>query len=177
MHKRTIFPIAILALVVICTTLLWLSQNNSSQAPDISFRIIDGRRIDLKTLQGQPVLVTFWATTCKVCAIEMPQLMALYDELASQGLEIIGVAMAYDPPNRVLKMSKQKQIPYPIALDIDGNLARAFGNVLYTPTSFLIAPDGTIVKHKTGEMNINKLKEDIITMLAGQVQKINLQSS
>ncbi len=175
MHKRTILPIAILALVVICTTLLWLSQNNSSKAPDISFRIIDGRRIDLKTLRGQPVLVTFWATTCKVCAKEMPQLMALYDEFAPQGLEIIGVAMAYDPPNRVLKMSKQ--IPYPIALDIDGNLARTFGNVLYTPTSFLIAPDGTIVKHITGEMNINKLKEDIITMLAGQVQKINLQSS
>jgi alkyl hydroperoxide reductase subunit AhpC len=107
----------------------------------------------------------------------MPQLQTLYKELAPKGLEIIGIAMAYDPPNRVLEMTIQKQISYPVALDIDGALARAFGNVSYTPTIFLIAPDGTITKHKTGELNINRIREDVIIMLSDQAQKLNPQSS
>ena len=85
--------------------------------------------------------------------------------------------MSYDPPNQVLEMTKRKQIPYPIALDIDGSVANAFGNITLTPTSFLIAPDGTIVKHKIGEMDMEKIKDDIIVMLSAEQQKTLPQSS
>ena len=155
----------------------WLTPSGLSIAPDVTFKIIDGRKIELKKLQGQPVLVAFWATTCVGCIRELPHLVALYEELAPQGLEIVGIAMSYDPPNQVLEMSKRKQIPYPIALDIDGSVANAFGNIMLTPTSFLIAPDGTIVKHKIGEMDMEKIKDDIIVMLSAEQQKTLPQSS
>ncbi len=177
MHKRIILPAVIILLMSIFITTLWLLHSKFDRAPDLIFTIIDGSQIELKTLHGQPVLVTFWATTCKICVKKMPQLQTLYKELAPKGLEIIGIAMAYDPPNRVLEMTEQKQISYPVALDIDGTLARAFGNVSYTPTTFLIAPDGTIVKHKTGELNINRIRQDVIIMLSDQAQKLNPQSS
>ena len=123
------------------------------------------------------MLVTFWATTCAGCAKEMPHLVTLYEEFAPQGLEIISIAMSYDPPNQVLEMTKRKQIPYPIALDIDGSVANAFGNVTLTPTSFLIAPDGTIVKHKIGKMDMKKIKDYVIAMLAAEQKKTLPQSS
>ena len=159
-----------LIIVSICAVLAWhwFTPGGIDFAPDIELKTIDGQTIKLKELQGQPVLVTFWATTCKGCLKEMPLLISLYNELKPQGLEIVGIAMSYDPPNRVLDLTRRKQIPYPVALDIDGNAANAFGNVNLTPTSFLIAPDGKIVKYKIGKMDINNIKKDIIAMIMSE---------
>jgi len=144
---------------------LWFAPAGLKTSPDISLMTIKGEEIQLASLRGKPLLVTFWATTCPGCIKEMPHLIELYDELAPEGLEIIGIAMDYDPPNRVLAMSKARNIPYPIALDIHADAARAFGNVRLTPTSFLIAPDGRIVYQKIGTINMVRLREDILGML------------
>jgi len=177
MLKKNTFISLIAVLISVTIVWVWLTPGTPSTAPDVALKIIDGRKIELKKLKGQPVLVTFWATTCAGCVKEMPHLVALYKELAPQGLEIVGVAMSYDPPNQVLEMTKRKQIPYPIALDIDGSVANAFGNVTLTPTSFLIAPDGTIVKHKIGKMDMKKIKDYVIAMLAAEQKKTLPQSS
>ncbi|MDH5515957.1 MAG: TlpA family protein disulfide reductase, partial [Gammaproteobacteria bacterium] len=89
----------------------------------------------------------------------------LYEELHPRGFEIISIAMDYDPPNQVLAMSKARDIPYHVALDIHAEAARAFGDVRLTPTSFLIAPDGRIVYQKIGEMNMARIRQDILEML------------
>ena len=146
-------------------TYSWLAPAGLTTRPDIGLMIIDGEELQLASLQGRPVLVTFWATTCRSCVSEMPHLIELYNELAPRGLEIIAIAMDYDPPNRVLAMREARNIPYPIALDIHAEAARAFGNIRLTPTSFLIAPDGRVVYRKTGAMNMARLREDIRGML------------
>lgn len=157
-----------LCAVAIMATLgyLWLAPAALKTAPDIGLMTLDGKELQLASLHGRPVLVTFWATTCNSCVSEIPHLIGLYDELAPQGLEIIGIAMDYDPPNRVLALRKARNIPYPVALDIQADAARAFGNVRLTPTSFLIGPDGRITYQHTGEMNIAALRKDILAMLA-----------
>jgi len=153
---------------------LWLAPAGLKTSPDISLVTIDGEQLQLASLRGRPLLVTFWATTCPACIREVPHLIELYEELAPQGLEIIGIAMDYDPPNRVLAMRNARNIPYPVALDIHAEAARAFGNVRLTPTAFLIAPDGRIIYRKTGEMNMTQLRQDILGLLkttqAGQLQ-------
>ena len=80
------------------------------------------------------------------------------------------MAMSYDPPSHVMKMIENRQIPYPVSLDPDGTIAQSFNNVMLTPNSFLIAPDGTIVKHKVGEMNITALRQQILNLLTQQSQ-------
>ncbi|MDH3979380.1 MAG: TlpA family protein disulfide reductase [Gammaproteobacteria bacterium] len=157
----TLFAIVLLAAL----GYLWLAPAGLKSSPDISVTSIDGRELKLSDYRGQPLLVTFWATSCPGCIKEMPHLIELYEELSPQGLEIIGIAMDYDPPNHVLAMREARQIPYPIALDLNADSARAFGNVRLTPTSFLIAPDGRIVFQKIGEMNMDKLRRDILDML------------
>ena len=168
MNKRSLIAIPLSIIFAASVLWLWFSPSGLSKAPNIKLAITDGTIIELQQLRGNPVLVTFWATSCKGCVREMPHLMALYDELSDDGFEIIGISMPYDPPNQVVNMIAERDIPYPIAIDIEGNAVLAFGDVLVTPTSFLIAPDGTIVQHSIGEMDMNKLRDTIILMLPKQ---------
>jgi peroxiredoxin len=168
--------ISLFAIVLLATLgYLWFAPAGLKASPDIKLVTIDGEQLQLASLRGNPLLVTFWATTCPGCIKEMPHLIELYEELSPQGLEIIGIAMDYDPPNQVLAMRNAKNIPYPIALDLDAEAARAFGNVRLTPTSFLIAPDGRIVYQKLGEMSMEKLRQDILAML--QTSQASQQTS
>jgi peroxiredoxin len=152
---------------------LWLTPGKFSAAPDVSLKFIDGRMIHLQDLQGKPVLITFWATTCRSCIKEMPHLISLYDELSVKGFEIIGVAMSYDPPNQVIELINRGQVSYPIALDIDGSIAKAFNNVSLTPTSFLISPEGKIIKYKRGEIDMGILRQQILDLLSQQSKEIS----
>lgn len=145
---------------------LWLSPARSVQAPDITVTTLQGEKLSLAGLRGQPVLVTFWASTCTSCIREMPHLIELYNDLAPNGLEVIGIAMAYDPPNRVIELSKARQIPYPLVLDINSAAAKAFGDVSVTPSSFLIAPDGRIVLQKTGKLDTQKIRVLVLELLS-----------
>jgi peroxiredoxin len=159
--KRTI-TLSLCALAVIAgLAWLWLSNPGLGTAPTTTFHAIDGRQIALRELTGKPVLVNFWATTCPGCVKEMPALAAMYQELGPKGFTIIGVAMAYDPPDQVLRMVKERQIPYPIALDTAGSIAHDFGNVMLTPTSFLIAPDGHVAQQVVGELDIDNLRRQV----------------
>ncbi|HTT09058.1 MAG TPA: TlpA disulfide reductase family protein [Gammaproteobacteria bacterium] len=151
--------------VISVTAWLWFSKPGLQAAPAISFNAIDGHQISLRQFTGKPVLVNFWATSCPGCVKEMPALAALHQELAARGFIIIGVAMAYDPPDQVLRMVKEKQIPYTIALDTSGEIARDFDNVMLTPTSFLIAPDGHVAKHVVGELDIDSVRRQVQTWL------------
>ena len=144
---------------------LWLSPQGLKQAPSLSVRTLEGTQIDLATLRGKPVLVTFWATSCPGCVKEIPHLIELHNEYGPQGLQMLAIAMDYDPPNHVIAMRDARKLPYPIVLDIDGSAARAFGDVQLTPTSFLIAPDGRIVRHKIGELDMAEVRAQLHTLL------------
>jgi len=142
-----------------------LTNGLSSPAPDISFNTLKGEKISLKSLQGKPSLVTFWSTDCPGCIKEIPHLKELHHTFATQGLNIIAVAMHYDRPANVIEMSKEKQLPYHVALDPLAQASKAFGNVRLTPTSFLIAPDGNIVMQKIGEFNQADMQQRIKKLL------------
>lgn len=156
----------LLALALIAAiACLWLFTARPQTAPDIAVKTLDGEVIDLGALRGRPLLVSFWATTCAACVKELPELIALYHELAPKGLQVIAVAMPDDPPNRVIAMRDARRIPYPIALDLDAGVAMAFGGVSMTPTTFLIAPDGRVITHNTGRMDVEKMRRRILNLL------------
>lgn len=144
---------------------LWLTPSGMQEAPAINVTTLDGQSVALSSLEGRPVLVTFWATTCPGCVKEMPHLIDLHRELGPRGFEIVAIAMAYDPPEQVRELARQKQLPYTVAID-DGSAAVAFGDVKLTPTSFLIDPQGHIVQQKLGEMDMEQLRIRILGMLA-----------
>ncbi|MDG4562362.1 MAG: TlpA disulfide reductase family protein [Candidatus Competibacter sp.] len=164
LHKET--AIAGLALVVVLAfAAVWFMPAGLREAPPLVGQTLDGRTLTLEQLRGKPVLVTFWATTCPSCVEEIPHLAELYRELNPKGLEIIGVAMAYDPPEQVRAMARQRQIPYPIVLDSEERIAREFDNVQLTPTSVLVSPEGRIVQYRLGLLDMPELRNTIAGML------------
>lgn len=167
MKPRDIMIAVVIVLLLGALGWLWFTPSGLQKAPQLSFKNVEGQSMSLQALQqqGKPVLVTFWATSCPGCIKEMPHLIEMYHDLGPQGLEIIGVAMAYDPPNRVMRMREEKNIPYPIVLDINSRIAHAFGEIKLTPTHFLINPDGRIVHHKIGELDMDKVRTRIQAML------------
>lgn len=163
--NRLLIALMLIGLTIIA---LWVWQpKRLIAAPHVTFTTITGRKIELVKLQGKPVIVTFWATDCAACIKEIPHLIELYQQFHSQGLEIIAVAMYYDLPNHVVAMSKAKQLPYPVALDLKAEQANAFGQVSLIPTTFLISANGSIVMQKTGLIDITDMKLLIENLLKG----------
>lgn len=164
LNKETVIAGIALA-VILVSAVVWLMPAGLRQAPPLAGQTLDGRTLSLEQLRGKPVLVTFWATTCSSCIEEMPHLVELYRELNPKGLEIIGVAMAYDPPEQVRALVQQRRIPYPIVLDTQERIAREYDNVRLTPTTVLISPEGRIVHYRLGLLDMPKLRDTIRRML------------
>jgi peroxiredoxin len=152
--KPALIAVAVLALA----GALAYALMGKPDAPAVTFITLEGKPIVLGELRGKVVLVNFWATSCPGCIKEMPGMVESYKQYRDRGFEIIAVAMSYDPPNYVLNFVQTRQLPFPVALDVDGAHARAFGNVQLTPTSFIIGKDGRILEQKLGELDFAKLK-------------------
>lgn len=133
--------------------------------PPVSISTIDGRSFDATAIEGRPVLVTFWSTTCLVCLREMPDLESLYRRLSPRGFEIIAVSMPWDPPDEVVRLAHARALPYPVALDVNGTIARAFGEVSVTPTHFLIGPGGEVAFRRTGALDFAEFGDRLHSML------------
>jgi peroxiredoxin len=172
MATRTLILSLLVLLVVAAAGYYRFMPPRLADAPDISLLSVDGEELRLPTYRGRPLLVTFWSITCPSCVREIPHLTELYRELAPRGLEIIGIAMAHDPPDQVLAMRKSRGMPYPVTLDIHAAAAHAFGDVRVTPTTFLIGPDGRIVQRKVGKLDMPGLRREILAMIARQQDSV-----
>ena len=144
-------PAAIGAVVLALAGIGYASLNSGTAAPSVTFISIAGDKISTESLRGKVVMVNFWATSCTTCVKEMPQMVETYEKYKGQGLEFVAVAMQYDPPNYVLNFTETRKLPFTVALDAGGDIARQFGDVSLTPTTFVIDKKGKIIKRYVGE--------------------------
>jgi len=160
MNSRRALAWLVIVGVIFATAaaLVWKSQRS---APAVTFTTLAGKPITPRELQGKVVLVNFWATSCPVCARELPELVATYRTYASRGFEIIAVAMPYDRPDWVVDYARRRDLPFTVALDYDGTINRAFGGIEATPTAFLIDKQGHIVRRTVGQPDFAELRARI----------------
>lgn len=137
-------------------------------APESTFVLLDGSKATTADLKGKVTLVNFWATTCVTCVKEMPSIIATYQKYQGQGFETVAVAMEYDPPAWVLNFAQSRQLPFKVALDNTGNIAKQWGDVKLTPTTYLVDKQGRIVKRYVGEPDFPALHKLIEELLAQQ---------
>jgi peroxiredoxin len=135
-------------------------------APSFDYTLLDGREARSNALRGQVVLVNFWATSCAICIAEMPQLVATHQQFAARGLQTLAVAMQYDPPSRVVGFAEARGLPFGVVIDNTGSIARSFGDVAATPTTFLIDRQGRIARRWVGTPDFAVLNRWIETLLA-----------
>ena len=141
-------------------------------APEVNFTTIKGEKFDTSSLKGKVVLVNFWATSCVYCVHEMPGVVDTYRRLHDQGLDVVAVAMSYDPPSYVLDYANSRKLPFPVALDLTGEAAQKFGEVDATPTTIVIDRSGHIVAKYIGELQFDSLQAFLTKELAKPVAAI-----
>jgi peroxiredoxin len=135
-------------------------------APEVRYVSLLGQPFSTSDLRGKVVLVNFWATSCEVCVREMPMLTDTWRKFESRGYEMVAVAMSYDHPNLVADYVRRNQLPFRVALDLEGRAARQWGDIRATPTTFLVDRRGRIVKRYVGEPNATELRALIEKTLA-----------
>jgi peroxiredoxin len=135
-------------------------------APDVEYVLLDGARVRTAAWRGRVVLVNFWATTCAVCVREMPQIVATHRKFHDRGFDTVAVAMRYDPPASVALYAESRRLPFGVAIDNTGVIARAYGEVQATPTSFLLDKRGAVARRIVGEPDFVALHRQIDELLA-----------
>ncbi|HET7836016.1 MULTISPECIES: TlpA disulfide reductase family protein [Variovorax] len=137
-----------------------------SAAPASTFVLLDGSKKSTEDLKGKVTLVNFWATSCVTCVGEMPKVIATYDKYKGRGYDTLAVAMSYDPPSYVVNFAETRKLPFKVAIDNTGAVAKAWGDVQLTPTTYVVNKRGEIVKRYVGEPDFAELHKLIEKLLA-----------
>lgn len=133
-------------------------------APDFSLpNAYNGHTVTLSKLTGLPVMINFWATWCGYCIREMPDIQQVYSLYQSKGLVVLAVDVE-DSRDEVLQMGSSLGVGFPLVLDGDGGVARAY-RVNAFPTSFFIKPDGEISEIVTGAMSAAEIEQSVLKIL------------
>jgi peroxiredoxin len=122
-------------------------------SPDLAetgFVTLEGESFRASDLRGKVVAVSFWATTCGTCLKEIPKLVDRHRKFSPRGYEMLAVAMRHDEPARVTDFARRRALPFKVALDHSGDIARRFGGVRETPTIFVIDRQGRVLKRFRG---------------------------
>ena len=163
--------LATAALLAAAAAAGWLAFGRSAAvepAPQVQYVLLDGQKTSTDQLKGQVVLVNFWATSCTTCVAEMPEIMATHEKYKAKGYQTVAVAMSYDPPAYVANFAQTRKLPFGVAIDNTGDIAKRFGDVKLTPTSFLINKRGEIVKRYVGTPDFAALHTLVEKLLAEQ---------
>jgi thiol-disulfide isomerase/thioredoxin len=126
----------------------------------IQFMDISGNPINLAKMKGNVVLIDFWATWCKPCVREIPQIVQIYDKYHQKGLEIIGIS--FDENLDSLKqMIQEKKMLWPQYFDgkIWGNTIAIEYGIIAVPTMWLVDKTGVLVDIHAGEELEDKIAE------------------
>lgn len=115
-------------------------------APDIVLPNPDGDLVKLSDHRGKYVLIDFWASWCKPCRRENPNVVALYDKYSDQNFEIFGVSLDRDR-DKWLQAIEDDNLTWPQVSDLkfwDSAAARLY-NVNSIPYTVLIDPEGKVI--------------------------------
>lgn len=132
-------------------------------APDFTLSDLAGQRVTLSKFKGRPVLLNFWATWCQSCEQELPDLKALQAKLKPEGLVILAPSVDEAGKKAVFPFVARFELTFPV-LYADPNTARAYG-VRGLPTSWLVAPDGTLAKKYVGPLAFAEVENDILRLI------------
>ena len=126
-------------------------------APPLRLPDLEGRPVDLASLRGRVVAVNFWATWCPPCREELPALSEAWRSGRARCLEVLGVTEESTREDAV-EMVRSFGVPYPVLLDLDGAVGRAWGLAGY-PRTYLLDGEGTVRRVFSGAVTRSTLEK------------------
>jgi len=133
-------------------------------APDFTTTLDSGESVSLTNMRGKVVLLSFWATWCAPCRIEMPEFEKAFQERGGDGFTILAVNNR-ESLEDVVGFREELAVTFPFALDEQGNIQNQFGVVSY-PSTYVINRDGIIIARHYGPLTAAQIQELIDRALA-----------
>lgn len=157
-----------LGIVVVLGVFVWFlviglqRQNTSEQrasgmAPDFTFTTFEGETISLADLEGQGIVLNFWASWCEPCRVEADLLEQTWRAEKDNGIIFLGLDYL-DQEHAALEYLAEFDITYPNGPDLQSTLARRYG-IKGVPETFFIDPEGRIAGHKIGPVAHGELAQ------------------
>lgn len=121
------------------------------EKPQLVVTTLDGKTFDLAAERGKWVVVNFWATWCSPCIAEMPAI----SRYVSSHPDVTAIGLAYEDTARkdVLAFARKHPVVYPLAQLDPPRPPAGFETLQNLPTTYLVAPDGRLVKQFIGPID------------------------
>ena len=126
-------------------------------APNFTLADLSGREIELSSLRGQHVLIDFWASWCPPCKKALPHIQSLAD--GTRGLVVLTVNA--EPPSVTRGFVERHGYSFTTLVDADRHVSASY-DVTAIPTTFIIAPDGTVARHMVGYHTESQLRQALV---------------
>lgn len=121
-------------------------------APDFVLPVIlnggEGDRVQLANLEGQAVVLSFWASWCGPCRAEAPSVDRLARRLRDKGVTVLGVN-TNDDPEAAVAFAQRANLSFPVVSDENGEVGKAFG-VSSLPTLVIVDAKGQVAAVRSG---------------------------
>jgi cytochrome c biogenesis protein CcmG, thiol:disulfide interchange protein DsbE len=151
----TVAAVVVLGLVVLMATRPAGSERQTTSAlvgqlaPAIHGTTLDGGSVDIDRYRGRWVLVNFFATWCTPCIEEHPELVDFHERHAAVGDATVISVVIETPEDEARRFFAVNGGDWPVVLDPEGRTSLGYGMVR-VPETFLVAPDGTVVRRLIG---------------------------
>jgi cytochrome c biogenesis protein CcmG/thiol:disulfide interchange protein DsbE len=133
-------------------------------APEFELADLDGGKLRNSDLKNKVLLVNFWATWCAPCEIEIPWFIDFQKKYQDDGLEVIGISLDEEGPEKVKKYVAEHKVNYKIVMG-DEKTAEAFGGVIGLPTSFVVDREGKFYSMHRGLVGKDVVEEELLELL------------
>jgi len=131
--------------------------------PDFSLELLDGSSLSLSDLQGQVVVLNFWASWCAPCRREAADLQAVWETYQNQGVTLVGITYR-DAQDASLSFIDEHGITYPNGVDEMGRISDAYG-VTAVPETYVIDREGRLAWSQIGEIQAEMLARQLAQLL------------
>lgn len=142
-----------------------LAAGDVGDSAKLTTVLLDGKPVALDQLKGKVVMVNFWATWCPTCKAEMPQWQKFYDAYKDKGFDLIAMSIDEDEKDLRTYAKEHKSYTFPIAWRDDDKSRDNFGDIIGTPTLFVVDKNGKVAWMKRGRVTYAQLQEVVEPLL------------
>ncbi len=148
-------------LVIFIFSLMPASIVAAVEMPSFSLSdVVSGKQVDSSSFKGKALLVTFFATWCPPCRMEVPELKKLQESFGDKKFSVVAISVDQGGVAGVADFVARKELNYPVLMASYKTISD-FGGVYGIPTSFLVNTAGSVVKRYQGFVDYDTLERDI----------------